>query len=95
MEHGDLLGRLIYEKRTFNYDVGNKTLAKIEVLDFLDGSYASQAIILKTQKQVAIENTTDELIEALKAIYPIIENEIKDDEWVKSVQASELKANRF
>lgn len=89
MEHGNLLGTLVYEKKTVSYDVGNKPFAKIEVLDFLDGTFASQAEILATGKKVAISSPKESYLEALRAIYPLIEEEIKDDKWVKDVQRSE------
>lgn len=89
MEHGNLLGTLVYEKKTVSYDVENRPFAKIEVLDFLDGTFASQAEILATGKNVAISSPKGSYLEALRAIYPLIEEEIKDDEWVKGVQRSE------
>ena len=89
MEFGNILGTLVYEKKYVNYDVGNRTFAKIEVLDFLDGSFASQAEIVATGKKVAISGPKESYLEALRAIYPLIEDEIKNDEWVKSVQRSE------
>ncbi|PCD84787.1 hypothetical protein CNQ87_10625 [Lysinibacillus fusiformis] len=92
MEHGNLLGTLVYEKKIVSYDVGNRPFAIIEVLDFLDGSFASQAEIVATGKKVAISRPEKSYLEALRAIYPLIEEEIKDDEWVKGVQRSESKS---
>ena len=89
MEHGNLLGTLVYEKRIVSYDVGNRPFAKIEVLDFLDGSFTSQAEIIATGKKVSTSTAKESFLEALRAIYPLIEEEIKEDEWVKDVQRSE------
>lgn len=94
MEHGNLLGTLVYEKKIVSYDVGNRPFAKIEVLDFLDGTFATQAEILATGEKVAISSTKESYLESLKAIYPLIEDKIKDDEWVKGVQRSESKSKQ-
>ncbi|WP_324660967.1 hypothetical protein, partial [Bacillus pacificus] len=77
----------LFEKKHFDIVVAGRTMATIEVLCFDENKYAAQAKIIKTNKEVstALYNApySETVDGALQKIVKLIEEEIKDDEWVQ------------
>lgn len=82
---------LVYEKRQFQCTIANSLMATIEVLCFAEDKYAAQATINKNNKKIstaALKDTYSDTIDgALQKIIMLIEEEIKDDEFVKKTVA--------
>lgn len=81
------------EIKTFRYIVGGKTAAEIEILCFADGFFAGQGIIhFSNDEKFSTKKVYDNLDEALKNCYKIIEDKIKDHEWFQSIKEEHDKA---
>lgn len=77
----------LFEKKYFNIVVAGRTMATIEILCFDENEYAAQAKIIETNKEVstAVCNPScfETLDDALQEIVSLIDEEIKDNDWVK------------
>ncbi|MCK0470875.1 hypothetical protein [Halalkalibacter sp. APA_J-10(15)] len=93
VKFGNLLGSITYEVKEYRYAVGNKPYADIQILDFLNGTYGGQAVLLQVDigKKLSNGEFYNSLEQALSAVVSLIEQEIQDDDWVQDVQRSERK----
>ncbi|AFQ19936.1 hypothetical protein P9Y62_21765 [Bacillus thuringiensis] len=77
----------LFEKKYFNIVIAGRTMATIEVLCFDENKYAAQAKIIETNKEIstAVCNPScfKTLDDALQEIVSLIDEEIKDNDWVK------------
>ncbi|KAB3529590.1 hypothetical protein [Alkaliphilus serpentinus] len=89
-----LAGSMVYEVRKFIYNVAGRAKAEIEVLVF-DDSFASQAIITDTKEEISSGHTYPTIKDAVQGIIGIIEEKLKNDEWVKDVSRTESKRKRI
>lgn len=88
-----LVGSMIYETKNFEYIVGGHTMARIKILIFDENSYASQAHIMDSGEEISSGITYSTITEAIQKISILIEEKIKNNEWVKDVARTE--ANRI
>jgi hypothetical protein len=86
MTKANLKTGLIYEIKSYRYAVANRTMAEIEILIFDNGDIGNQAKITKTGQGISTRKIYSDLQTALDDIVTLIEETIKNDEWVvKSV----------
>jgi|HigsolmetaGSP12D_1036236.scaffolds.fasta_scaffold00449_5 hypothetical protein len=86
MFESSLKGAVCCEVKTYQYIVAGRTMAEFELLMFEDGSIGTQGEIKKTGGKFSPAKVYSDLNNAVQDMINIIEQKIKDDEWVKQTQ---------
>ncbi|WP_432355299.1 hypothetical protein [Sporosarcina sp. A2] len=81
-----LKGSVCHEVKTYRYVTAGKTMAEFELLMFENGQIGTQGKIIKTEEGFSPARVYEDVDKAVQEIIDVIEEKIKDDDWVKSTE---------
>lgn len=86
MYKSSIKGSVCYEVKTYKYVTAGKNMAEFELLMFENGQIGTQGKILKTEESFSPAKVYEDVDKAVQEMIEIIEEKLKDDDWVKKTE---------
>ncbi|MBE1554788.1 hypothetical protein [Sporosarcina limicola] len=79
-------GAICYEVKNYRYVAAGRNMAEFELLMFENGQIGTQGEILATKESFSPGKVYEDIDVAVQEMIDIIEEKVKDDDWVKKTQ---------